>query len=140
MRTSSCSGARCEESCEVPVGRASRWGPDLMGGPGGGEVCTPSNDPEAEEGGPPCRAGRPQRPPSGPQGPARGRPLSLPEAAAYLNVAERYMRRLVTERRIPYFKVGRLLRFSAEDLDAFLEAGRVESGTPHPLLVPRRGR
>jgi len=55
-------------------------------------------------------------------------------------VAERYMRRLVTERRIPYFKVGRLLRFSAEDLDAFLEAGRVESGTPHPLLVPRRGR
>jgi excisionase family DNA binding protein len=55
-------------------------------------------------------------------------------------VAERYVRRLVTDRRIPYFKVGRLLRFSAEDLDAFLEAGRIESSSVHPLLVARRGR
>jgi excisionase family DNA binding protein len=103
-------------------------------------VCTPSDDPEAEEGGPPCRASRPQRPTSGPSAPTRGRPLTLPEAAAYLNVAERYMRRLVTDRRIPYFKVGRLLRFSAEDLDAFLERGRIEPSAIHPLLVPRRGR
>jgi excisionase family DNA binding protein len=111
-----------------------------MGGPGGGEVCTPSEDPETEEGGAPCRPSRPQRPTSAPQGPGRGRPLTLPEAAAYLNVAERYMRRLVTDRRLPYFKVGRLLRFSAEDLDAFLEAGRIEPITSHPLLVPRRRR
>jgi len=55
-------------------------------------------------------------------------------------VAERYMRRLVTDRRLPYFKVGRLLRFSAEDLDAYLEAGRIEPNTAHPFLVPRRGR
>jgi excisionase family DNA binding protein len=72
--------------------------------------------------------------------PTRGHPLTLPEAAAYLNVSERYMRRLVTERRIPYFKVGRLLRFLAEDLDAFFEAGRIEPSSLHPLLVPRRGR
>jgi excisionase family DNA binding protein len=77
---------------------------------------------------------------SGPPAPTRGHPLTLPEAAAYLNVTERYMRRLVTDRRIPYFKVGRLLRFSAEDLDAFLEAGRIEPGAVHPLLVARRGR
>ncbi len=38
-------------------------------------------------------------------------PLTLVEAAGYLNVTERYMRRLVAERRIPYFKLGRLLRF-----------------------------
>jgi excisionase family DNA binding protein len=111
-----------------------------MDGRGGGEVCSPSDDPEPREVGPPCRPIRFQRPTSGPQGPTRGRPLTLPEAAAYLNVAERYMRRLVTDRRIPYFKVGRLLRFSAEDLDAFLEASRIEPGSPHPLLVPRHGR
>ena len=122
------------------MGEARHRAADLMGGRYGGEVCSPSDDPEAEEGGPPCRAGRPQRPTSAPQGPGRGRPLTLPEAAAYLNVAERYMRRLVTDRRLPYFKVGRLLRFSAEDLDAFLEAGRIEPSSPHPLLVPRRGR
>jgi len=55
-------------------------------------------------------------------------------------VAERYMRRLVTDRRLPYFKVGRLLRFSAEDLDAFLESSRIEPSAVHTLLVPRRGR
>jgi excisionase family DNA binding protein len=55
-------------------------------------------------------------------------------------VAERYVRRLVTDRRIPYFKVGRLLRFSAEDLDAFLESSRIEPNAAHPLLVTRRGR
>lgn len=122
------------------MGEARHRGADLMGGPGGGEVCTPSDDPEAEEEGPPCPASRPQLPTSGPHGPTRGRPLTLPEAAAYLNVAERYMRRLVTDRRLPYFKVGRLLRFSAEDLDAYLEAGRIEPNTAHPFLVPRRGR
>jgi len=111
-----------------------------MDGPSAGEVCTPSDDPEAKKGGSPCRPGRQERPTSAPQRPGRGRPLTLPEAAAHLNVAERYMRRLVTDRRIPYFKVGRLLRFSAEDLDAFLEAGRIESSAAHPLLVPRRGR
>ena len=111
-----------------------------MSGAGGGEVCTPNDDSEAEEGGPPWRAAPPQRPTSGPSGPTRGHPLTLPEAAVYLNVAERYMRRLVTDRRIPYFKLGRLLRFSAEDLDAFLESSRIEPSTSHPLLVPRRGR
>jgi excisionase family DNA binding protein len=64
----------------------------------------------------------------------------LPEAATYLNVTERYMRRLVTERRIPYFKVGRLLRFSTDDLDAFLAACRTETGVAHPLLPPRPHR
>jgi len=62
----------------------------------------------------------------------------LGEAAAYLNVNERYMRRLVSERRIPYFKVGRLLRFSPADLDAFIESCRVEVPPMHPLLRTRR--
>jgi excisionase family DNA binding protein len=64
-------------------------------------------------------------------------PLTLVEAAGYLNVTERYMRRLVAERRVPYFKVGRLLRFSAADLDSYLDACRVEPPPVHPLLRSR---
>jgi excisionase family DNA binding protein len=66
--------------------------------------------------------------------PPAGPPLTLAEAAAYLNVTERFMRRLVAERRIAFHKVGHLLRFRATDLEAFLEAGRVEPPPEHPLL------
>jgi len=59
-------------------------------------------------------------------------PLTLSEAAAYLNVTPRFMRRLVAERRIAFHKVGALLRFRVEDLDAFFESGRVE------LIAPSR--
>jgi excisionase family DNA binding protein len=54
-------------------------------------------------------------------------PLTIQEAAAYLNVSLRYMRRLVSERRITYHKVGHFLRFRVGDLDRFLTAGRVEA-------------
>ncbi len=60
----------------------------------------------------------------------KSRPLTLIEAADYLNVSERYVRRLVAERRIAFHKVGHLLRFQAEDLQAFFEAGRVEPPPP----------
>jgi excisionase family DNA binding protein len=59
-------------------------------------------------------------------------PLTLSEAAAYLNVSQRFMRRLVAERRIAFHKLGHLLRFRAADLDVFLSAGRVEP-TPSRL-------
>lgn len=68
----------------------------------------------------------------------RQAPLTLSEAAAYLNVTERYVRRLVAERRVAYHKVGRLLRFRPSDLDALFEAGRVEVPQVHPLLQRRR--
>ena len=66
--------------------------------------------------------------------------LSLPEATRYLNVTDRYIRRLVAEQRIAYFKVGRLLRFAAVDLDAYLEACRVEPAAPHWLVRRRPSR
>ena len=56
-------------------------------------------------------------------------PLDLVEAASYLNVNERYIRRLVAERRVRYLKVGRLLRFRVEDLETFLDSCRVEPAT-----------
>jgi excisionase family DNA binding protein len=74
-------------------------------------------------------AGRSERTPggSGKTGrPQQEPPLTLSEAAAYLNVSQRFMRRLVLERRIAFHKLGHLLRFRAADLDQFLASGRVE--------------
>jgi len=72
---------------------------------------------------------------STPKHPESGRPpLTLAQAAAHLNVSERFVRRLVAERRIAFHKVGHFLRFRAVDLDAFLEAGRVEPAPTRPLL------
>ena len=53
--------------------------------------------------------------------------LPIDEAAAKLGTTARFLRRLVAERRIPYFKIGRHLRFRVADLDSFIAAGRVEA-------------
>lgn len=50
--------------------------------------------------------------------------LTTEEAAAYLAVRERMIRRLVAEQRISYSKVGKYVRFRREDLDAYVAAGR----------------
>ena len=46
-------------------------------------------------------------------------------AAARLGVSERHIRRLVSERRIPFIKWGRLLRFDEQDLERWINAARV---------------
>ncbi|MGB5759742.1 MAG: helix-turn-helix domain-containing protein [Acidimicrobiales bacterium] len=53
--------------------------------------------------------------------------LDVDEAAAHLSVTPRFIRRLVAQRRVPYLKVGRFIRFDVSDLDAWLDACRVES-------------
>jgi excisionase family DNA binding protein len=70
--------------------------------------------------------------------PEREPPLTLPEAAEYLNVSQRFMRRLVAERRIAFHKLGHLLRFHVADLDGLLAAGRVEPAQPNGLVGRRR--
>ena len=55
--------------------------------------------------------------------------LSVEQAAERLGTSVRFVRRLVFERRIAYVKVGRHVRISSRDLDAFIEAGRVDAGT-----------
>ena len=94
---------------------------DLIPAEPGGEVCVPNEDQtpgevtkqcEERDHGQPAPETRPHRVP----------PLTLGESAIYLNVTERYMRRLVAECRIPYLMVGRLLRFRVGDLDAYLES------------------
>jgi excisionase family DNA binding protein len=67
--------------------------------------------------------------------------LDVAGAAAHLGVSEAFVRRLVLERRVRYFKVGKLLRFRPADLDAFIEAGRRDPVNPwvHTRSPQRRG-
>jgi excisionase family DNA binding protein len=51
--------------------------------------------------------------------------LSVPESAEYLNTSERFIRRLISERRIGFHKFGSHVRLSIEDLECFAQSGRV---------------
>jgi excisionase family DNA binding protein len=53
--------------------------------------------------------------------------LTCEEAAEYMHVPVRFIRRLIAERRVAFLKVGRYVRLRRRDLDRFLEAGRVEA-------------
>jgi excisionase family DNA binding protein len=53
--------------------------------------------------------------------------LTSEEAAEFLGVSLRTIRYWVATRRIPYFHLGRFIRFKPADLTAFLESGRVDS-------------
>jgi excisionase family DNA binding protein len=57
---------------------------------------------------------------------ARGM-LSVAEAATLLGVSRPTMRRLQQERRIPFFKVGRCVRFARSDLASYLAKRRIAS-------------
>jgi excisionase family DNA binding protein len=57
--------------------------------------------------------------------------LTVEEAAAQLNTTTRFVRRLIAERRIVFHHVGRHVRIAAHDLEAFVDAGRVEPPTVH---------
>ena len=65
--------------------------------------------------------------------------LTVSEAAAYLNTSERFVRRLVAERRIAFHKVGAHVRIAHFDLEAFLQAGRVETVTARTVLRDLHG-
>ncbi|MGW1994094.1 excisionase family DNA-binding protein [Embleya sp. NPDC001921] len=62
--------------------------------------------------------------------PLKTKLLTVPQAAERLNVGERYIRRLIAERRITFVRVGRYVRIPDEVLDAFLAAGTVEPRMP----------
>lgn len=58
--------------------------------------------------------------------------LTVPEAAERLNTSERFVRRIINERRIQFVRVGRHVRISESVLDRFVSAGVVE-----PVLLRR---
>ena len=69
--------------------------------------------------------GHPPRPPL----------MDIEAVARRLAVGIRHVRRLVTEKRIPYYKWGHLLRFEPDEIEAWIDATKMpprrpESGGP----------
>jgi excisionase family DNA binding protein len=62
--------------------------------------------------------------PDSPGGRRLPRLLDIAGVAEHLAVSERHVRRLVTERRIPYVKWGHLLRFDPDEIADWLDTGR----------------
>ena len=62
--------------------------------------------------------------------PAAVNMLTVEEAAERLGTKARFVRRLVAERRIRFYKVGKYVRFHPEDLAAYLRDGRVDPIRP----------
>ncbi len=60
--------------------------------------------------------------------------LDVAAAAALLGTPPRFVRRLIAERRIRFYKLGRYVRIDRTDVDAFIAASRVEAA----LIRPRR--
>ena len=60
----------------------------------------------------------------------QARYLSIEEASAYLNVSVRLMRRLVADRRVRHYKVGKFVRFDPADLDGFVSVQEPCTHTP----------
>ena len=52
--------------------------------------------------------------------------LDIDEAAKHLIVTPRFMRTLVAERRVPFLKVGKFIRFDIDDLNTWLDNCRVD--------------
>lgn len=61
--------------------------------------------------------------------------LSVTEAAAHATVGVRYIRRLIAEKRVPVYRIGRHVRISARDLDAHVAFE--EAVTPVQVLPSR---
>lgn len=53
--------------------------------------------------------------------------VDIDGAAEYLSVTPRFVRSLVAERRIPFLKMGRFVRFDTAELDRWLDDCRVPS-------------
>jgi excisionase family DNA binding protein len=66
--------------------------------------------------------------------------LDIDDVAAVLSTTTRHVRRLVFERRIPYVKVGRFVRFVPDDLVFWLEQQKVQAEFPtshrRRMIVP----
>jgi excisionase family DNA binding protein len=55
--------------------------------------------------------------------------LTVDQAAERLGTSERFVRRLIAERRIAYVKLGRHVRISQHDLTNYVAISRVEAGS-----------
>ncbi len=58
--------------------------------------------------------------------------LDIEQAARRLGVDVRFMRRLVFEKRLPYIKVGKFVRFEPDDIEAWIADRRIEAQYRRP--------
>jgi excisionase family DNA binding protein len=65
--------------------------------------------------------------------------LTVEETADRMNMSVRYVRRLVADRQIPFHRIGRAIRITATDVDAFLASTRVEPITPSDVWRDLKG-
>ena len=56
--------------------------------------------------------------------------LSIKEAAEYLGVKPSSLYSMVERREIPYHRIGRLIKLTRADLDAFMQESRVDRVDP----------
>jgi excisionase family DNA binding protein len=61
-----------------------------------------------------------------PLGSHAGEMLTIEQAADRISMSARYVRRLIAERRIVFYRLGRSVRIDPADLTAFVSAGRIE--------------
>ena len=64
--------------------------------------------------------------------------LDIPALALRLGTSVRFVRRLVDERRIPYLKIGRLVRFDPAEVEAWVAGTRVQPSPPWNRRAPIR--
>jgi excisionase family DNA binding protein len=65
--------------------------------------------------------------------------LTIDEAADVLGMSPRYVRRLISERRIAFYRLGRSVRLAETDLQEFARSGRVEPITRASVWAGMRG-
>ena len=57
--------------------------------------------------------------------------LTIDQLAEQLGITTRHVRRLIAERRIPYIKIGGLVRFDSEEISSWIDANRrAQHATP----------
>ncbi len=61
--------------------------------------------------------------------------LTIDQLAVHLGVTPRHVRRLISERRLPFLKVGRLVRFDPKGIAQWLDGSRLD---PCRANVPGR--
>lgn len=66
--------------------------------------------------------------------------LDVTTAADYLGTPVRFVRRLVAQRRIRFYKIGRYVRIHRADLDRFIAEGCVEPGEPGGMTMDESRR
>jgi len=74
--------------------------------------------------------GRREVAPNAPPGAPARCLLDVAQLAAQLGVRERFVRRLIAERRVPFCKIGKFIRFDPHEIEGWIDARRVAAFEP----------